>query len=282
MPGFLDSMQQKADQVKFEIDRRNRIGVVQRQIDELKRQINSTFSQLGIQAMELHRQNQLPIPTLSPLCQTVLEHEAQIVACQTQIDAIRAEVMPAPAAYSPAPLSASGSTCLNCGQLLAPGARFCPNCGQPVMVAPPSTAAYEPGPPCPSCGVPTVKDAAFCNECGFSLSGPVSAPSVAADPPMATVDSVPLAAVELSVPLVVPVAHSEASTVTDSNVTVATAPASPIELPPPAEADLPFCPNCGARQRRVDARFCPVCGQAITPPAASALAVQEPADEPVS
>lgn len=281
MPSFLDSMQQKADQVRFELDKRNRIGAVQHQIDDLQRQINGTVSQIGTQAVDLHRQNQLPVAALVALCQIVIEHEAQIAAFQAQIDAIRAEVMLAPAAYSPAPLPPSAAACPNCGQSLLPGARFCPNCGLSLAVAPPPSVAYEPGPPCPSCGVPTVKDAAFCNECGCSLNVPVSppVPTSALTPPTDTAASAAYAPV--SPPLTV-LEQLDSPTLPDLGITDVTTPVGPIELPPPAEANLPFCPNCGARQRRADARFCPVCGQNIASPTIPDPAAQEPPDESVS
>ena len=189
--------------------------------------------------------------------------------------------MPSPAAYSPAPLPPSAATCPNCGQSLLPGARFCPNCGLPLAVAPPPPVAYEPGPPCPSCGVPTVKDAAFCNECGYSLNVPVSppVPTSAPTPPTDTTTSAAYAPVS---PPVTVFEQLDSPTLPDLGSTDVTTPVGPIELPPPAEADLPFCPNCGARQRRADARFCPVCGQNIASPTTPDPAAQEPPDESVS
>lgn len=63
-----------------------------------------------------------------------------------------------PAANQPA--TAAADTCKNCGAALAPGAKFCLECGTKVEVAQKIT--------CPHCGA-TVQGGKFCLECGGSL-----------------------------------------------------------------------------------------------------------------
>ena len=64
---------------------------------------------------------------------------------------------PAPQA-APAP-AAKGSFCPECGNAVAPGAKFCGNCG----------AKQSAGAVCPGCGQPTTPGAKFCANCGQKL-----------------------------------------------------------------------------------------------------------------
>ena len=60
---------------------------------------------------------------------------------------------------APAAPVAKGSFCPECGNAVAPGAKFCANCGAKQAV----TAA------CPGCGQPTTPGAKFCSNCGQKL-----------------------------------------------------------------------------------------------------------------
>jgi membrane protease subunit (stomatin/prohibitin family) len=55
--------------------------------------------------------------------------------------------------------------CPNCGQQVAQGVKFCPNCGTPQMPA----GTSSPESRCPSCGKPVGGDTRFCPECGVPL-----------------------------------------------------------------------------------------------------------------
>ncbi|HJK53672.1 MAG TPA: zinc ribbon domain-containing protein, partial [Methanocorpusculum sp.] len=48
--------------------------------------------------------------------------------------------------------------CTNCGAVLQPGAKFCPECGTKVG-----------SPKCPACGSEVAAGAKFCPECGQKL-----------------------------------------------------------------------------------------------------------------
>ena len=60
---------------------------------------------------------------------------------------------------APAAPAAKGSFCPECGNQVAPGAKFCSNCG----------AKQSAGNVCPGCGQPTVPGAKFCANCGQKL-----------------------------------------------------------------------------------------------------------------
>ena len=55
--------------------------------------------------------------------------------------------------------AAKGSFCPECGNSVAPGAKFCPNCG----------AKQSAGAACPGCGQPVAPGAKFCANCGQKL-----------------------------------------------------------------------------------------------------------------
>ena len=61
-----------------------------------------------------------------------------------------------------APAASAGVPCASCGARMAPGAKFCPECGKP---------AVQPGSKCASCGASVPAGAKFCPECG-KPSGP--------------------------------------------------------------------------------------------------------------
>ena len=65
-------------------------------------------------------------------------------------------------------MTESMSRCEQCGTALAPGLRFCPECGQPV-----AQARF-----CEQCGAKLAAGLRFCESCG----SPVDAPAAAAEP----------------------------------------------------------------------------------------------------
>src|SRR6266568_2052323 len=56
--------------------------------------------------------------------------------------------------------------CPKCGNGVQQGARFCPNCGATMFVAPPPAQAMT---PCPNCGKPVASGTKFCPECGQKM-----------------------------------------------------------------------------------------------------------------
>lgn len=265
MPGFIDSARQKADQLKFELDKRSRINLVQRQIDDVNRQNAADINQIGTKILDLHRQGQMPIASVVGLCQGIIEREAQITDFQAKIAAIQREVLSQPPVmFGPvpsAPQPASTVACPTCQTPVMAGARFCPNCGQPVVVEP----AIQLGKTCPNCGLPTASGAAFCGECGYHLESVPVAPRFAPEPhgvaqplverplPDAQEPITPHETIEAARPIGV---------VADMSTSPLAAPTPPL-IPSADEIALPICPTCSAQQRRADARFCFVCGHSM-------------------
>ena len=258
MQNGFDSMRQKVDVAAFEMDKRARIGRVQKQVDEVNRQIAEAVAQVGAKALELYRNGQLTVPELLPLCQAMLSLEGQVVGLQAQIAVIQQEVMPQDAL-----------ACPHCHAPVMAEARFCPSCGQ-SLVAPP---VVQPGPTCPGCGSPTVIGAAYCGNCGYRLISdapqpPVAIPSDATSPPSPVQIAEPVAQpvaqpTPESPPVVMP--PGVASPIPPVQVAGPVSmqepapPAVPVETVP----RLPVCPHCGAPQRRADVKFCRVCGKSM-------------------
>lgn len=64
--------------------------------------------------------------------------------------------------------------CLNCGEMVKKGMRFCTSCGKPLETAPVSDEADEEENViqekiCPSCGAKLEEDSLFCSECGMKI-----------------------------------------------------------------------------------------------------------------
>jgi predicted amidophosphoribosyltransferase len=267
MPGFIDSARQKADQLKFELDKRSRINQVQRQIDEVNRQNAADLNQIGTTILDLHRQGHRPIAEVTGLCQGIIEREAQITDFQAKIAAIQQETMPQPqvifAAPQFMPAPPSTTACPTCQSPVMVGVRFCPNCGQPMVAEP----VIQLGAPCPNCGLPTASGAAFCGECGYHLepvpaSVPI-APRFAPEPHGVDQPPVEPPQPDAQEPITPPETIEAAQPIgvaTDAPASPPIAPLPPL-IPSADEIALPICPTCSAQQRRADARFCFICGQ---------------------
>ncbi len=69
---------------------------------------------------------------------------------------------PTPAAAPVTPASGDAAKCVSCGAALKPGAKFCADCGKPVVAQAISA--------CPACGSPAEPGLKFCTNCGKILS----------------------------------------------------------------------------------------------------------------
>ena len=97
-----------------------------------------------------------------------------LTACNVSSQHEAAAVNSSPS-RSPQPVQtvATTSTGPGCGKPVAPGKKFCSNCGTPVSApapATPLTAAPPPSSVCTACGNPIKPGAKFCGKCGRILT----------------------------------------------------------------------------------------------------------------
>lgn len=88
-----------------------------------------------------------------------------VVIVSRNMDTITALVMQSGSVLA-APPPATTAQCSACGQPIATGTKFCPNCGAASGPAQSSAAARG---VCPSCGAKNPGSAKFCKECGRSV-----------------------------------------------------------------------------------------------------------------
>ncbi len=158
MPGFIDSMRQKADQAALEADKLMRIRREQNTIDQLRRDIKAQLDALSQSTLAAYRAGEITLPQLVNICQQIDALNEQIDQREARIEQIRAEKLATPPVAAPAPLT--GVPCPGCKQLIPEGAAFCPLCGHKIPKAPPAESV------CPSCGNPMLPETQFCPNCG--------------------------------------------------------------------------------------------------------------------
>ena len=62
-------------------------------------------------------------------------------------------------------------SCSRCGNMVAPGKKFCSNCGAPVSEPAPADSATQQSPSvCPACSTPLKAGAKFCGNCGAKIN----------------------------------------------------------------------------------------------------------------
>jgi hypothetical protein len=72
----------------------------------------------------------------------------------------------APVELRAQPPTISGLVCASCGTQLQPHHKFCPSCGAPAPVPPPTPTIESPTKFCISCGAKLPATASFCGSCG--------------------------------------------------------------------------------------------------------------------
>lgn len=195
MDEFWGKMRSRAGQAAFEAEKVRQITALQLKIRTVRQQTQQAAYQAGMVAYQLYREGQNIPPILWQACAALDALEAQIVACEQEIEQIRAQQYVSPVAtpgmvcpQGHGPLFAGDIYCQRCGARgvtvadnlcrhchapLVPNARFCTNCGN--TIAPPATSL------CPQCQQPAPPNARFCTHCGFYLYTSAATPPVKPD-----------------------------------------------------------------------------------------------------
>jgi hypothetical protein len=155
--GFLDELSRqlsdKIDWVKFEAEKLQRVTLLQGELNDLRRQLDSKRLEFGDRALDLFRAGKIQSPTLADLLRSIEALQASITLKEEEVKSAQSITHPdAPAAPSrppaqsvpvsvepsapPPPPAATGGerSCPNCGFMMPGTSLFCPSCGTRVGV----------------------------------------------------------------------------------------------------------------------------------------------------
>ncbi len=149
MSDFFGKLKSGAGKVAFEAEKMNRLNRAKGELEQLKKQIEAQFSELG----ELYYRQHATIGTsgqaYDEICQSIVQLEQQVTTKNEDIQRISAETYNAPAPSAPVVQPADPSPiqfnapqtpksvqpvpatkfCTNCGKEMAATVKFCPDCG---------------------------------------------------------------------------------------------------------------------------------------------------------
>ena len=143
------TISQVGDRAKFEADKFQRTTKLQSELNDLKRQIDSSRMEFGDRAIQLFRAGQIQSPTRGELLKTLDRLQGEVTLKEEALKQAQAEAYtePAPAAApaaqqvpitsepaarptAPMPgAEAATKFCANCRFQMPSSAVFCPNCG---------------------------------------------------------------------------------------------------------------------------------------------------------
>lgn len=159
MPDFFGKLKGGAEKVAFEAEKMARLNKAQGEVSQVKRQMESLYTQLG----EMYYQqvaHPAPVaPSYDEICQNLAGLEQQLTEKQANVQRITAETFNPQSAAAPAPqnmpVTAAGM----------PGAS-----SNPADAPAPATAPAQQKRFCPNCGQEAVGEVKFCTNCGAKLA----------------------------------------------------------------------------------------------------------------
>jgi hypothetical protein len=146
MASFFDKLKSGITEKAAEASIRSREAIESQQvrgkIGELENQKKRIFSEMGEAVYTMYKSGSFDQEALAQQCEAVTAVDAQIQEREVELEEIRRRAeaaiaeqrttaAPGAQAYTPpapAPTSAAGELCSNCGAALG-GAKFCPECG---------------------------------------------------------------------------------------------------------------------------------------------------------
>lgn len=261
------------------------INRVKAQLRHLEKEKSKSFPDLGTATYQAFIEGRVNDPALAEACGRLKSMDEQIEEGNVELERLKAQVQQMKSGGGP---QQPGASCPYCKAPLAPGTRFCGNCGKDLAAVAPTAA---PGAAwCPSCGSPVMPGTGFCGECGKPLgaaapgpspgtgpgpqpgppppSAPPAPPKPTAPPspppgPPAQKPAPPPGAVKP--PLTAPTAPTPPGAAAPAAPGAADSGARPSgERKPGATGDKPgVCPSCSAPIEEPDAAFCGECGKKL-------------------
>lgn len=136
-----------------ESDRRRKMRLLEREIQDLEAQVAQSTEALSAQVLALYDAGKLEQPELVHLCARIGELRTGILAKKADL----LELQPPPPSAAP--------RCATCGATVPAGAAFCPGCGARVTPQVATPARF-----CAHCGAEVRPTSQFCPTCGQSLA----------------------------------------------------------------------------------------------------------------
>lgn len=145
------------------------------EIEKLKTKVGNTAGKMDIAASEMGaavysqwKSGSVNMEYIGTVCTYIKELEEEIAVYQAQIGQLEQEKVKILGGDEAVPGTAgcgNGITCA-CGYVNEQGARFCINCGKPLLK---SEEPEDTTRACPSCGIEVERGARFCCGCGKPL-----------------------------------------------------------------------------------------------------------------
>ncbi|MBU4173483.1 MAG: zinc ribbon domain-containing protein [Actinobacteria bacterium] len=153
------------------------INRVKAQLRHLEKEKSKSFPDLGTATYQAFIEGRVNDPALAEACGRLKSMDEQIEEGNVELERLKAQVQQMKSGGGP---QQPGASCPYCKAPLAPGTRFCGNCGKDLAAVAPTAA---PGAAwCPSCGSPVMPGTGFCGECGKPLGAAAPGPSPGTGP----------------------------------------------------------------------------------------------------
>ena len=208
-------------------------------VRKLEKEKDKLLPDLGKAAYQAFLDGRLQEASLADTFEKLKALDAQIEQGQAEIARLTAQVeqIKAAARMPKDVRRPTAAACPYCGAAVAPGVKFCGNCGKEAAPPAPPAAAV-----CANCGGPLAQGMKFCAQCGTHVD------TATTPPPMTTVSP---AAPSPAPPPPPPPAAAPAPAITGTpGAVIASVPGK--------------CPSCGAAVEEADAEFCGECGARLS------------------
>lgn len=165
---FLDKLNSIAKNVGDKANDTIEITKLNAKIAGEKSTITDLYKKIGEYYYEKHAQGEAVTPDAEELFAAVDASNKLIEEAKAQIEAIKAEPVPAPAVFeqNASPVDDApqqGAVCPSCGSVNSADTKFCSQCGTKVEQSAPQVKF------CPNCGTKAENGVKFCCQCGTKI-----------------------------------------------------------------------------------------------------------------
>ncbi len=159
------SIAQGVDRAKFEADKFQKTSRLQGEIQNLQRELDNQFIQLGQRAYDLQRAGQINAPSVATMAHAVDDIRANIIKLEEQLKAVQVENYEG-GPETPLPAQSIPITHVPDAQSPQSSSRNQPPSYQQPASLPPTMSGKK---ACPACNFQMPLHAVFCPNCGFRV-----------------------------------------------------------------------------------------------------------------